>query len=109
MEEKHNDLGAPRRARVVVILAVCAGLMIAGVLGAILYRSYSGGKQRQETCTAALRVRDAVVVLLVDAKTIVQHPPKGVRQTPTDKRVALQFYDRNIRQLNAVNCSTKRG
>jgi hypothetical protein len=87
-----------------ILAAVSVMLIMAGVIVATAVFSH----KQKENCRMATAVRDAVVVVLHDAQDLVQHPPKGFRQqTPSEKEIAVKFYQRNINRLNSVSCSNK--
>lgn len=90
-----------------LLLSVCAALVIGMSFGAILYRSWNSNIQRANVCEVALAVRDATTALLIDAQTLVKSPQ--TKMTPQQRKQALDFYARNIRRLNEVNCNSKGG
>ena len=97
------------RGDAILVLAAIAAITFGLIMGALFYRSYTGSQKRADACIVALRVRDATRGLLVDAKQIVTHPPAGIHsQTPQERKLSIEFYDRNIAKLNGVTCSTKR-
>jgi hypothetical protein len=92
----------------VVGLSILAAISVILITLGILAATATFSHNQRDNCRMATAVRDAVVVVLHDAQNLVQHPPKGFRhQTPTEKQIAVNFYQRNINRLNSVNCTNK--
>jgi hypothetical protein len=86
-----------------ILAAISVALIAFGVLAATAVFSHN----QRDNCRMATAVRDGVVVLLRDAENLVQNPPKGFKQTPEQRDLAVKFYDRNISRLESVSCTNK--
>lgn len=79
------------------LLAVGAALLIAS--------GFLIAKRSTDNCTAALKVRDAIVAVLVDAQRRTQQAPPQTQQEEQRRR-ADEFYAHAIQTLHDVNCHT---
>lgn len=92
-----------RRVTLAHELLVVAGLVIAAALIVAVLAFSRASDQTQASCTAALRVRDAMVSILVDGqRRTARTPAETLREE--QRRDALEFYDRSIARLRAVHC-----
>jgi|1185.fasta_scaffold538980_2 hypothetical protein len=92
----------------IVGLSILAAISVMFIMAGVLVATAVFSHNQKQNCRMASAVRDAVVVVLQDAQTLVQHPPKGFRpQTSEQKDISIKFYQRNIDRLRSVHCVNK--
>jgi hypothetical protein len=83
--------------------AILASIAVALAFGSIGYVAYTSRSNQSHNCAASLRVRDAVVLVLVDARVSVQTNPK---LDSKERKRAIDFYRVEINRLKAIDCNT---
>lgn len=81
----------------VSLLFMISGVIIALVFGSVLTYAWISKGRQAENCRAALRVRDAVVFVVVDARATSR---RSGRATPASEK----FYGRALSRLAKADC-----